>query len=50
MRLVLYGLSGKVQAAYDFKAGETFDIDHRPVFTVTRIALELVDVQEKLDV
>ena len=50
IRLTLYGLSGKVQATYDLKPGEKLDVEHRPVFTVTRIAVEPVDVQEELSV
>lgn len=50
IRLTLYGLSGKVKATYDLKPGDKVDVEHRPVFTVTRIVLEPVDVQETLGV
>lgn len=50
IRLTLYGITGKVQATYDLKPGDRLDIEHRPVFTVTRIVLEPVETQEKLDV
>lgn len=50
IRLTLYGISGRVQATYDLKPGETLNVEHRPVFTVTRIVLEPVETQEALDV
>lgn len=50
IRLTLYGLSGKEQASYDLKLGGRLDVEHRPVFTVTRIVLEPIETQEAMDV
>ena len=57
IRLTLYGLSGKEKAVYEFEPDylatdgvKPLVIDPRPMFTVTRIVLEPVDVQEKLGV
>lgn len=50
IRITLYGISGKPQATFDIKPGESLDIEHRPVFTVTRIVVENIDVQETLSV
>lgn len=47
IRLTLYGISGRAQATYDLKPGEQLDVEHRPVFTVTRIVAE--PVHEQLD-
>jgi hypothetical protein len=48
IRITLYGITGQVAATYDLKPGEKLDVEHRPVFTVTRIAAEAVDVQEEI--
>ncbi len=50
IRITLYGLTDKPQATFDLKPGEKLDVEHRPVFTFTRITVESVDVQEELDI
>lgn len=48
IRLTLIDIAGKPAAAYDLKPGERLDVEHRPVFTVTRIVVEPVAEQLEL--
>jgi hypothetical protein len=50
IRVTLYGLGGEPQATFDLETGEKLDVQQRPVFTVTRVTIEPVAVQQAFSV
>ena len=50
IRVTLYGLTGKEKLVLDLEADEKRVLEVRPVFTVTRIDIAPVEVQETLGV
>jgi hypothetical protein len=50
IRVTLYGLGGEPQATFDLEPGEKLDVQQRPVFTVTRVTIEPVAIQEAFSV